>query len=165
MSIRISLLVRPESSVLQQCSMLPETCDHLFSVLLPSKKLWYLLVSIAGSLILLNYDIQSCQVAVLLGSEIIQRAKKDTQSKVNKYQQLFSVHSFQYIVFSLTARHSGELRINPPQRAAAPDRTNHSDGSDDSRRSSHIMAAILQITDSEPRIKRVLKTNEGVVRT
>ncbi|CAJ1052495.1 Hypothetical predicted protein [Xyrichtys novacula] len=75
------------------------------------------------------------------------------------------VYSSQYIVFSLTARHSGELRINPPKRAAAPDRTNHSDGSDDSRRSSHIMAAILQITDSGPRIKRVLKTNEGVVRT
>lgn len=77
MSIRISLLVRPESSVLQQCSMLPGTCDHLFSVLLPSKKLWYLLVSIAGSSIHLNYDIQSCQVAVLLGSEIIQRVKKE----------------------------------------------------------------------------------------
>lgn len=27
------------------------TCDHRFSVSLPSKKLWYLLVSIAGSLI------------------------------------------------------------------------------------------------------------------
>lgn len=51
MSIRISLLVRLESSVLQQCSMVLGTCDHLFSVSLPSKKLWYLLVSIAGSLI------------------------------------------------------------------------------------------------------------------
>lgn len=69
MSIRISLLVRLESSVLQQFSMVPGTCDHLFSVSLPSKKLWYLLVSIAGSLIHLNYDIQSCQVAVLLGSD------------------------------------------------------------------------------------------------
>lgn len=52
------------------------TCDHLFSVSLPSKKLWYLLVSIAGSLIHLNYDIQSCQVAVLLGSGNPQDEKK-----------------------------------------------------------------------------------------
>lgn len=51
MSIRISLLVRLESSVLQLCSTVLGTCDHLFSVSLPSKKLWYLLVSIAGSLI------------------------------------------------------------------------------------------------------------------
>lgn len=51
MSIRISLLVRLESSVLQECSMALGTCDHLFSVSLPSKKLWYLFVSIAGSLI------------------------------------------------------------------------------------------------------------------
>lgn len=76
MSIRISLLVRPESSVLQQCSMVLGTCDHLFSVSLPSKKLWYLLVSIAGSLIHLNYDIQSCQVAVLLGSDNPQDQKR-----------------------------------------------------------------------------------------
>lgn len=51
MSIRISLLVALESSVLQQCSIVLGTCDHRFSVSLPSKKLWYLLVSIVGSLI------------------------------------------------------------------------------------------------------------------
>lgn len=51
MSMTISLLVRLESSVLQQCSTVLGTCDHLFSVSLPSKKLWYLLVSIVGSLI------------------------------------------------------------------------------------------------------------------
>lgn len=81
MSIRISLLVRLESSVLQQCSMVLGTCGHRFSVSLPSKKRWYLLVSIADSLIHLNYDIQSCQVAVLLGSDNPEDKKKDTKTK------------------------------------------------------------------------------------
>lgn len=57
------------------------------------------------------------------------------------------------------------ITSNPQQRAAAPDRTDGSDGSERSGRSSHIMAAILQISDSGPWIKRVIKTNEGVRRT
>lgn len=96
MSIKISLLVRFESSVLLQYSIVPGTWDHLFSDPFPSKKLWYLLVSISGALIHLNYDIQSCQVAVLLGSDNPEgkkqeesggrggKTKEDTQSKVNK---------------------------------------------------------------------------------
>lgn len=87
----------------------------------------------------LNYDIQSCQVAVLLGSDNPEDKKRHAKQKVNKYQQMCSVYSSQYIVFSLTARHTGEVYcvlslVILKQRAAAPDRTNGSDGSDDSGR-------------------------------
>lgn len=47
----------------------------------------------------LNYDIQSCQVAVLLGSdnpegEKKKKKKKTRKNKLNKYQQMGSVNSF-----------------------------------------------------------------------
>lgn len=40
---------------------------------------------------------------------IIQRTKKDPRRKVNKYQQMCPFYSSQYIVCSLTARHTGEV--------------------------------------------------------
>lgn len=92
--------------MLQQYSIVPGTWDHFFSDPFPSKKLWYLLVSISGALIHLNYDIQSCQVAVLLGSDnpegkkklkkIKRKKRRERKAKSINKNKCLATHSFQF---------------------------------------------------------------------
>lgn len=119
----------------------------------PSAKLKRTTVHLALSFLTLNYDIQSCQVAVLLGSDNPEDQKKDTSSKVNKYQQMRSCYSSQYIVGSLTGWRTGQVCcvlsvvILHSEQLLLTGRTT-AEGSDDSGGWSHIMAAIFRITDS-----------------
>lgn len=114
----------------------------------------------------LNYDIQSCQVAVLLGSDNPEDKKKKIR-KPNKYELMSCFYSFQYIVFSLTARRTGEvycvlslviLHSKPlllTGRTAATGRTTAAD-------ELTLCPHIYRLPILGPKIKRVIQTNEGV---